>query len=182
MKHLQKGISMFKIKYNTGISNRQVTFTEPFKRLDYCNAAYYHKTHVTKPLKKIGHSYTVHTFAFVSYETPICRITRYIDNVTHNDFFNVYVNKDSYKCSNSTIHQLVRFLRIAIGDLFTYQEIKYYETHSPYKDYCYISSYAPIRLKFVNATVLNDAILSDNDGIATYWSAAYVESVARMPM
>lgn len=163
---------MFKIKYNTGISDKQVTFLEPFKRLNYCNAAYYHKTHVSEKHKKNGHSYTVHTFAFVSYETPICRIKQYIDNVTHDDFFDVYVNRDSYRCSTSTIHQLVRFLRIAIGDLFTYQEIRYYENHCPYPNNCYISSYAPIHLTFTNATVLNDAILKDNGGNACYWSGS----------
>ena len=161
---------MFKIKYNNGYSDRQVTFVEPFKRLDYCNAAYYHKTKVSDKHAKNGHSYTIHQYAFVSYETPICRIVQYINNVTHDDFFDVFVNKDSYRCSTSTIHQLVRFLRIAIGDLFTYQEIKYYENHCPYPNNCYISSYARINLTFTNATVLNDAILADNNGIARYWS------------
>ena len=108
----------------------------------------------------------------MSYETPICRIKQYIDNVTHDDFFDVYVNRDSYRCSTSTIHQLVRFLRIAIGDLFTYQEIRYYENHCPYPNNCYISSYAPIHLTFTNATVLNDAILKDNGGNACYWSGS----------
>ena len=161
---------MFKIKYNNGYSDRQVTFVEPFKRLNHCNAAYYHKTHVSEKHDRNGHSYTIHTYAFVSYETPICRIKQYIDNVTHDNFFDVYVNRDSYRCSASTIHQLVRFLRIAIGDLFTYQEIRYYENHCPYPNNCYISSYAPIHLTFTNATVLNDEILKDNDGNACYWS------------
>ena len=163
---------MFKIKYNNGYSDRQVTFTEPFKRLNYCNAAYYHKTKVSDKHAKNGNSYTIHQYAFVSYETPICRIVQYIDNVTHDDFFDVFVNKDSYRCSTSTIHQLVRFLRIAIGDLFTYQEIKYYENRCPYPNNCYISSYAPIHLTFTNATVLNDAILADNNGVARYWSSS----------
>ena len=160
---------MFKIKYNTGISDREATFLPPFKRLDYCNAAYYHKTHVSEKHDRNGHSYTIHKYALVSYETPICRIVRYVDNVTHDDFFDVYINRDSYRCSSSTIHQLVRFLRIAIGDLISYQDIKYYEDHCPYPNNCYISTYAPIHLTFTNNTVLNDAILADNKGITCYW-------------
>lgn len=161
---------MFKIKYNNGYSDRQVTFTEPFKRLNYCNAAYYHKTHVSPDKYNSNeHSYTIHKYAFVSYETPICRIVRIVDNITNADSFKIYVNRASYNCSTSTIHQLIRFLRIAMGDLFTYQEIKYYEHHCPYHNNCYISSYTPIHLTFTNATVLNDAILADNNGVARYW-------------
>lgn len=162
---------MFKIKYNNGYSDRQVTFVEPFKRLNYCNAAYYHKTHVSDAkYNSSGHSYTFHKYAFVSYETPICRIVRIVDNVTNKDSFKIYVNRDSYNCSNSTIHQLVRFLRIAMGDLFTYQEIKRYDGHCPYHNDVFIMSYAPMHLFFVDATTLHDAILHDNNDTTCYWS------------
>lgn len=162
---------MFKIKYCNGYSNRQVTFVEPFKRLNYCNAAYYHNTHVSDAkYNSSGHSYTFHKYALVSYETPICRIVRIVDNVTNKDSFKIYVNRDSYNCSTSTIHQLVRFLRIAMGDLFTYQEIKYYDGHCHYYNDVFIQSYAPMHLFFVDATTLNDAILHDNNDTTCYWS------------
>lgn len=162
---------MFKIKYNTGISDRQVTFVKPFKRLNYCKAAYYHKTHVSNAkYNSSGHSYTFHKYAFVSYETPICRIVRIVNNVTNKDSFKIYVNRDSYNCSTSTIHQLVRFLRIAMGDLFTYQEINAMMVNAPYNNDVFIQSYTPMHLFFVDATTLNDAILHDNNDTTCYWS------------
>lgn len=156
---------MFKIKYCNGYSDRQVTFVAPFKRLNYCNAAYYH-------IETNDGKYTIHKYALVSYETPICRIVQFVNNETGKDRFNIFINRDSYRCSNSTIHQLVRFLRIAMGDLFTYKEIKYYENHCPYPNNCYISSYAPMHLTFLDGDTLKDTILADNKGISRYWSGS----------
>lgn len=160
---------MFNYTYNTGISDRRVTFLPPFKRLNYCNAAYYH-------IEKHTASKSIHKYAFVSYETPICRIVRYVDNVTNKDCFSIYVNRDSYRCSNSTIHQFVRFLRIAMGDLISYQAIKQYEGFTDIA----IASYALMHLFFVDADTLHNAILKDNENTTPYWSAAYVKSVVRI--
>lgn len=164
---------MFKYEYNNGFSSRRVTFIPPFKRLNYCNAAYYHiEKQSDSKYNSNGHSYTIHKYAFVSYETPICRIVRYVDNTTNKDCFSIYVNRDSYRCSNSTIHQLVRFLRIAVGDLISYQDIKYYETHCPYHNDVVIRTYAPMHLFFEDENVLHNEILKDNENTVPYWSAS----------
>lgn len=154
---------MFAIRYNNCFSSRRVEFYEPFQRLNYCNAAYYQIMYVSNSeYNSNGHTHVITKHALVSYETPICRVVNILDTVTRKDVFIVYVNRDSYNCSNSTIHQLVRFLRIAMGDLFTYQEIKQYAGYR--ENDILINSYAPINLRFVDECQLLEGIAYDNNG------------------
>lgn len=119
---------MFKIKWENNLRKYETTFYKPFKRLDYCNAAVYEVEH-TNTDNALHHTVHIVDYGFVSYDTPICIIRYYHDLNTNKDGYNVTVNRDMYRCSNSTIHQFVRFLRM-MGDILTYHDIKYYDKKS----------------------------------------------------
>ena len=129
--HKKEGI-MFRIKWNNGYTDYVTTYYAPFKRLDYCNAAWYEIEETTSEYNALQHTIQYHEYGFVSYDTPICKISYWHDIDTNKDGYNVYVNRESYRCSSSTIHQLVRFLRRTIGDLVTYQMIKELDNEYPF--------------------------------------------------
>lgn len=122
---------MFRIKWNNGIYDYVTTYYEPFKRLDYCNAAWYEIENTDSKHNALGHKIHTIKYGFVSYDTPICLITYHHDIDTNRDCFNVYVNRESYHCSSATTHQLVRFLRKAMGDLLTYQDLRMWDDRYP---------------------------------------------------
>ena len=98
---------MFTYSFNNGTSSFDVTFWTPFKRFHTCKAAtiaksesYYHNN------DKIETRYDY----LVSFATPIVLVkTVFINDVI--EYNDIYVNDGSFNCSNSTIHQLSRFLR-----------------------------------------------------------------------
>lgn len=136
---------MFKIKWANDVNKYETTYYAPFVRLDNCNAAMYEVEH-TSDNNALQHDMHIVHYGFVSYDTPICSIRYYHDLDTNKDGFNVTVNRDMYKCSNATIHQFVRFLRKTMGDILTYQDIKYYDAKSGfYKDIA-IADVCPIHI------------------------------------
>lgn len=143
---------MFSIKWNNGFSNFRTTYYGTFKRLGYCNAAYYqseeHNEYENMKFKIYG---------FVSYSTPICKVVYYHNLNTNKDGYSVYVNRESFRCSSSTIHQLVRFLRIAMGNLFTYQDIKWYDEHAAATPID-IASHIPITLWWVTESTMRSSM------------------------
>lgn len=160
---------MFSIKWSNGCSIFKTTYNDVFKRLDYCNAAMYTIKHIDdEKHNSNGHTYKIERSAFVSYDTPICYIIHWLDIYTGIDGFNIRVNKDSYNCSSSTIHQFVRFLRYVLGDIITYQEIKYYEKHSPYRNRTYIQDVMPISIFWVDDRELASCIDRDGASWVTY--------------
>jgi len=131
---------MFNIKWSNGYSYFKTTYYKPFKRLDYCNAAWYENTIIgdTK-CNALGHDMTYETFGFVSYDTPIMFVWHVIDKTDNYDYYHIHVNIDSFNCSSSTIHQLVRFMRRVFGDCFDYHTLK---------DYCNKYGYRLTSLSF----------------------------------
>lgn len=118
---------MFNIKYNNGCFNHKVTFYRPFVRLDSCNAAWYEVTKADNQHNALKHDILTGHYGFVSYSTPICYISYHLDRDTNRDYYHIFVNKDSYRCSSATIHQFVRFLRKVMGNLLSYHDIKAWE-------------------------------------------------------
>ena len=144
---------MFSIKWNNGWSNLRTTYHGAFKRLGYCNAAYYQ---IEEHNESKARNYV--TYGFVSYDTPICKVVYYHDIDTNVDGYHVYVNRDSYRCSSTTIHQFGRFLRIAVGDSFTYQDIKWYDEHTV-ANCARIKSYdLPITLWWVDGDTMRNSM------------------------
>lgn len=136
---------MFKIKWSNDINAYETTYYEPFKRLDYCNAAMYEIEHTSNDNALHHDMHTIY-YGFVSYDTPICIVRYWHDLNTNRDGFNVTVNRDMYNCSSATIHQFVRFLRKAMGDILTYQDIKYYDKKSGFYNDIAISDVCPIHI------------------------------------
>lgn len=136
---------MFKIKWANDINTYETTYYDPFKRLDSCNAAMYE---VERTSNKNALQHDIHTiqYGLVSYDTPICIIRYYHDLDTNKDGFNVTVNRDMYMCSMTTIHQFSRFLRKTMGDILTYQDIKYYDNKSGFWNDIAISDVYPIHI------------------------------------
>lgn len=148
---------MFTIKWSNDNSKFRTTYYGAFKRLDYCNAAYYQSLEYDDPKNT---SYAV--YGFVSYSTPICKVRYYHNLTTNKDGYHVYVNRESFRCSSSTIHQLVRFLRIAMGDLFTYQDIKWYDEHTSGTGIP-INSCLPITLWWVDESIMRNSMARFDD-------------------
>lgn len=122
---------MFSIKWNNGIRNYSTTYYEPFTRLDYCNAGMYAISHTDSEHNALKHTIEYEEYGLVSYDTPICIINFMTDKDTNKSYIHITVNRNSYRCSNSTIHQFVRFLRKTIGNLITYQTIKEFDIKHP---------------------------------------------------
>lgn len=137
---------MFRIKWNNGINDCVTTYGDIFKRLDYCNAAMYEIEHTDSTHNAMQH--TIHNihYGFVSYDTPICSIRYWHDLDTNKDGYNITVNRAMYRCSNSTIHQFVRFLRYTVGDIITYQDIKEYDKRSGFNKDIAVASVCPIHI------------------------------------
>lgn len=137
---------MFSIKWNNGINDHVTTYGDVFKRLDYCNAAMYEIEYTDSTHNALQHTFhTIHS-GFVSYDTPICSIRYVHDLDTNIDWYHITVNRAMYRCSNSTIHQFVRFLRYTVGDIITYQDIKEYDKRSGFNKDITIASVCPIHI------------------------------------
>lgn len=136
---------MFKIKWENDINTYETTYYNPFVRLDSCNAAMYEVEHTSDNNALHHRMHTVH-YGFVSYDTPICSIRYYHDLDTNKDGFNVTINRNMYKCSSATIHQFIRFLRKTMGDILTYQDVKYYDAKSGFCKDIAIADVCPIHI------------------------------------
>lgn len=134
---------MFTIKWNNGMNDYRTTYYQTEEFDEETNTKY-------------------ENYGFVSYSTPICKVRYYHDLTTNKDGYHVYVNRESFNCSSSTIHQLVRFLRIAMGDLFTYQDIKWHDEHTG-GNCIHIMSYLPITLWWVNESIMRNTMASVHD-------------------
>lgn len=161
---------MVTIKWSNGDSNYKTTFYKPFKRLDNCNAAMFEVSNTTTQ-NALQHTIKVTRYGFVSYDTPICIITQFDDMTKGTTHFNVKVNRNMYNCSNSTIHQFVRFLRYSMGNLLTYHDIKHYDKQSGYYKDIAISDVVPMHIYWYDTIDLRyamenlDAIWSTNHDI-----------------
>lgn len=136
---------MFKIKWATDINKYETTYYEPFVRLDSCNAAMY-EIERTSNANALHHDIHTIQYGFVSYDTPICTVHYWHDLDTNKDSFNVTVNRDMYRCSMTTINQFSRFLRKTIGDILTYQDVKYYDKKSGFWKDIAIADVCPIHI------------------------------------
>lgn len=137
---------MFSIKWNNGWSSFKTTYYGPFKQLNHCNAAWYEVASTDNKNNALKHTIKTIKYGLVSYDTPICIVNYHLDLNTNKDCFNIFINRESYRCSNTTIRQLSKFLRMVMGDLLTYQEIKAYDIKHLFNHDIVIKSYANIHL------------------------------------
>lgn len=117
---------MFSYEYNNGYRPITVKFHGEWERYHYCKAAYMHiKTY------SVNDKYVYEKWLFVSYATPILVIERmYVMSTGYIIGYNVMWNKDSYRCSATTIHQLSRFLNelnYRYGVSISYYTLKEFE-------------------------------------------------------
>lgn len=136
---------MFKIKWANDFNDYETTYYDPFVRLNSCNAAMY-EIECTSNKNALQHDIHTIQYGFVSYDTPICIVHYRHDLNTNKDCFNVTVNRSMYNCSSATIHQFVRFLRKAMGDILTYQDVKHYDTKSGFCKDIAIADVCPIHI------------------------------------
>lgn len=140
---------MFAIKWQNDFNRYKTTFYG-FERFHNCNAAQV-LSRATSDDNALGHVVTVEHSALVSYDTPICIVTYYHDRTTNRDGFNIDVNRNAYRCSNSTIHQFARFLRENIGDILTYQDVKRWDTQYPLHKDVPITDVVPIHIFWMDS-------------------------------
>lgn len=153
---------MFSIKWNNGINDYKTTYFGEFKRFHSCNAAMVEIEH-TSNCNALGHDIKTVKYALVSYDTPIAYVWYHHDLTTNKDGFNVSINRDSYNCSSATIHQLSRFLRETMGDIFDYHDIKHYDKKYPLLKDVAIASYCPIHIFWCDSIDLRYIIESNTN-------------------
>ena len=140
---------MFKIKWQNDV-NRYETVYYGFELFHHCNAAIVR--HVSDNTDNaLGHDVHIEHAALVSYDTPIMIVTYYHDRTTNKDGFNIDVNRSAYRCSNSTIRQVSRFMRETMGDIFTYLELKDFDTRYPMHKDITIATYAPVHVFWMDS-------------------------------
>lgn len=112
---------MFSVKWNYDYGRMKCIYNGDWKPLGRCSAA------IARTIETSDKGYVTESFYFMSYATPIM----VINNIKSDDgkvlVSNVFVNKDAYGCSNSTIRQTSKFLTYVnaffiVG--FNYQDIK----------------------------------------------------------
>lgn len=151
---------MFSIKWNNGLTDYKTTYFNAFKRFHSCNAAMVEIEH-TSNNNALKHDVKTIKYALVSYDTPIAYIWYHHDLTTNKDGFNVSINRASYDCSSATIHQLSRFLRETMGDIFTYHDVKHYDKKYPLHKDIAIASYCPIHIFWCDSIELRYLIESN---------------------
>lgn len=115
---------MFSFKYrpNDLVNERKVTVSDAFTRLGH-SAAYYGMnawhSNVTEE----------HIFSLWSYETLILTVNVRFDYCIGKMNITIYVNRDSFNCSNTTISHVSRFLdwlrvRYGLGTEISYTDCK----------------------------------------------------------
>jgi hypothetical protein len=114
---LKEGI-MFSYKWpvDCGYETRicKASFSDGWKRIGSCNAVYAHFVRDPSPATNATRErYRVDEYFLVSYCSPIMRI--YVVSRKEDDSVlavNMHVNEEQYRCSNSTIRHVSRFLRM----------------------------------------------------------------------
>ena len=97
---------MFKYQWTT-VHGRQMyaCFYDGWKRLNYCKAATYECS------QNVSGEYKVCRYYLISYGTPIAHVVVWPErNSTKTAFVTITINKDNWRCSTTTIHQLSRWL------------------------------------------------------------------------
>lgn len=157
---------MFSIKWQNDVNRYQTTFYG-FERFHKCNAAQIKRCNTSDKYNALNHLLTFEHSALVSYDTPICIVTYYHDHDTDRCGFNVDVNRNAYKCSNSTIHQFSRFLNENVGDILTYQDVKRWDIEHPFLNDVPIADVVPIHIFWMDSTELRYRI--ENVFPDSYW-------------
>ena len=105
---------MFSYKWETDFGTvYKSEFYSTWKRLDYCKAAYRRTTKYDSGYwNALKSPTTTNTYDFISYGTPIAHIKVLTTHKLERTNIAIYLNEDSYNCSNTTIHQLSRFLNM----------------------------------------------------------------------
>lgn len=153
---------MFNIKWNNGIVNYKTTYFGGFKRFHSCNAGMVEIEHTSND-NALHHDIKTIKYALVSYDTPIAYVLYYHDLTTNKDGFNVHINRNAYNCSSATIHQLSRFLRETMGNIFDYYDVKHYDKKYPLHKDIAIASYCPIHIFWCDSSDLRYIIESNTN-------------------
>lgn len=148
---------MFSIKWQNDVNRYKTTFYG-FERFHNCNAAQVSRCNTSDEHNALKHLLTFEHSALVSYDTPICIVTYYHDHDTGRNGFNIDVNRNAYRCSNSTIHQFSRFLRENVGDILTYHDVKYYDELLPTAHDVPIRDVVPIHIFWMDRYDLRNRI------------------------
>ena len=167
---------MVSYKWSSDIHEYRTTFSDEFKRLSFCKAATFDVTHIDNgEYNAKSHVISHRTCGLVSYDTPIIVFNYYHDKTTNKDGLSVHVNAEQFNCSNTTIHQLSRYLNergIGITSYHMLKEIvKYYYAERFMKHIRIDHLSVPTRVCFVDATDLRYEIESLN----LYWHTNVIE-------
>lgn len=100
----------FKFRPNDMASEYRVICGREFKRLDHCNAFVQHKATISIETNALHHTILYEKFVLWSYSTCILIVSVHTDETDNKINVNVYVNEDSWNCSQSTIRHVSRFL------------------------------------------------------------------------
>lgn len=103
---------MFSFKFDNGICSYKVQVPNGFTRIGSTKGYYLHNWTIDNVDENaLEHEMRYDTYAMYSYLTPICMVKVVTNETTKRLTVLVYLNEDSYNCSQSTRRQLGRFLQ-----------------------------------------------------------------------
>ena len=118
---------MFTMYWKSDYSSYKATYSDGWQRLNYCNAAFYHRVFYDDCTNDMYH---IDKWYLNSYISPIMLVKRvYTVSDGNVKYLTFMLNEEQWRCSNTTIQHVSKFLKMLdhyFGIDVTYHDLKYW--------------------------------------------------------